>query len=438
MRDTLEVHIKLGHDTHRVGTLYSHMRGSSESSTFIYHEDWLENRLRFPIQPDMPLVRGSHHVSSENGSLPGAIRDGSPDRWGRKLIQRAMAKAREPVPVSEVGFLISLDDHSRIGALRYRSDETEDFLRASKDRRIPPLLTIPRLMNAADAVHTETATAEDLGYLLGHGSPLGGARPKSAIVEEDGTLAIAKFPKPDDIRNWAAGEVLMGALARHAGIDAAASRMLRIEGRPVSIIRRFDREPDGARHHFISAMTMVGAREGEKGTYTDIALAIRRFGAEPTRDLHELFRRAALSVLGSNYDDHLRNHGFLYLPASGKWRLSPAYDMNPVPNTERPRHLETWISEGGSEATLDRLFEVAHEFALKPAQARQIVSDVANVTRQWREIGRQVGLTDSDLAPYASAFMHDELRAAFRLGLQPAHASPSPVSPKPPKSEPSP
>lgn len=413
MAETIEVHIQLGQETHRVGTLYSHFRGGAESSTFSYSSDWLKNPKAFAIQPDMPLGRDGHHFSKENGSLPGAIRDGSPDRWGRKLIVRAMQKQQEQAPVTEVGFLVSLDDTSRIGALRYRLDGGEDFLRKPTERSVPPIITIPRLMNAADAVQKDTATAEDLGFLLGHGSPLGGARPKSAVLDTDGTLAIAKFPKADDIRNLAAGEVLSAELASRAGINASEARILRVENRPVSLIRRFDRDADGARTHFISAMTMVGAREGDDGTYTDMALAIRRFSAEPIADAHELFRRAAFNVLATNLDDHLRNHAFLYDTSSQKWRLSPAYDMNPVPITEKPRHLTTWISENGDEAALDNLMEVCRDFQLKPDEARGVIREVAEVTQQWREIGRHMGLTDADLAPYETAFEHRELDAAL-------------------------
>lgn len=433
MSENLEVHIQLGQETRRVGTLYYHLRGRLESSTFSYHDDWLRNPARFAIQPDMALGRDSHHWSSEQGSMPGALRDGSPDRWGRKLIVRATQKSGEPAPVSELGFLVALDDTTRIGALRYRLEGHDEFLRGEHDRRVPPVIALPRLLNAAGAVENDSETPDDLDYLLGHGSPLGGARPKSAIRDADGTLAIAKFPKADDIRNIAAGEVLLATIAQRAGISTNETRLLSVENQPVSIIKRFDRDPEGGRTHFISAMTMLGAREGEDGTYTDMALAIRRFGAAPKRDTHELFRRAALNVLATNLDDHLRNHGFLYDPEDGKWRLTPAYDLNPVPITERSRNLTTWISEAGSEAALDNLFEVAPEFLLKLQEARKIVREVAEVTQKWRDIGRQIGLTDSDLSPYATAFEHEELALAQRKLFPSASPEPTPAKGKPPE-----
>ncbi|MXX88708.1 MAG: type II toxin-antitoxin system HipA family toxin [Boseongicola sp. SB0677_bin_26] len=415
MAETLEVHVQVGKVTHRVGTLYCHVRGGSESSTFVYGPGWLKNPKAFAIQPDMPLARDGYHVSAENGSLPGAVRDGSPDRWGRKLIIRAMQRRKEQEPLSEAGFLVSLDDSSRIGALRYRFEAGDEFLRKSAARSVPPIMNIARLLNASDAVQEDTATAEDLRFLLGYGSPLGGARPKSAVLDSDGAIAIAKFPATDDIRNVAAGEVLAAELAVRAGITASRTRLLRIEDRPVSLVRRFDRDAECSRTHFISAMTMTGAREGDDGTYTDIALAVRQFCAEPTRDAHELFRRAAFNVLATNLDDHLRNHAFLFDHVSGKWRLSPAYDMNPVPVTERPRHLTTWISEAGDEAALDNLLEVCRDFCLEPDMAREIVCDVADAIRQWREVGRGLGLSESDIAPYETAFEHRELEAALAM-----------------------
>lgn len=429
MSEELEVHIQIGADTHRVGTLYTRFRGRNESSTFAYHQDWLNNPEGFAIQPDMPLGSGRYHNSPETGVLPGSISDGAPDRWGRQLVRRMLAKADRDQPISEVSYLLNLDDTSRIGALRYRLDEDGPFLQKSDGRTVPPLITIGRLLNAADAVQRDSESTEDLLFLLGQGSPLGGARPKSAILERDGSLAIAKFPQADEVRNTAAGEALMAALAKRANIDVAGTRLVSVDDRPVSIIRRFDRDEDGNRRHFISAMTMVGARSDDDATYRDVALAIRRYSAEPQRDAHELFRRATFNVLASNFDDHLRNHAFLYDHDKAKWALSPAYDMNPVPASEKPRHMTTWLTEGGSEATIEPLIEVSKDFMLDKDQARQIARDVADVTAQWRDVGRKMGIADADLSYFETAFDHRESRALLN-SAKPTSPAPT-ASPKP-------
>lgn len=95
----------------------------------------------------------------------------------------------------------------------------------------PPLIRLPALVNAADAVLSNTETADDLRLLLNEGSPRGGARPKSAVIDNEGRLAIAKFPKNDDDRSIPHGEVLAMTLAATAGIDVAAATLLDAAGR---------------------------------------------------------------------------------------------------------------------------------------------------------------------------------------------------------------
>src|SRR4029079_12282658 len=104
---------------------------------------------------------------------------------------------------------------------------------------------------------------------------------------------------------------------------------------------RFDRRDD-ARVPFLSAMSMLGAGDKEAHSYLEIAEALRRHRGTPKQDLAQLWRRIVFNVLISNTDDHLRNHGFLYEGQAG-WRLSPAYDMNPIPVDVKARVLATAI-----------------------------------------------------------------------------------------------
>src|SRR6202012_4514593 len=108
--------------------------------------------------------------------------------------------------------------------LRFRLNAGSPFLAAATGK-LPPLVHLSALLRATDAIHGETETAEDLRFLLGAGSPLGGARPKSAVTLADERLAIAKFPKPDDTRDIAAGEILALTLAELSGIHVAAHRL---------------------------------------------------------------------------------------------------------------------------------------------------------------------------------------------------------------------
>lgn len=126
--------------------------------------------------------------------------------------------------------------------------------------KLPPVVQLPALLRATEAIHSETETAKDRRFLLGQGSPLGGACPKSAVTQADGELGIAKFPKPDDVRDIAAGEILALSLARASGIRAADHQLVSISSRAVAVIRRFDRV-NGSRIPFISAAACARVKE---------------------------------------------------------------------------------------------------------------------------------------------------------------------------------
>lgn len=402
MNHTIEVHIDTPDGTSIVGRFRYVNRRHSQSSAFEYADEWLRGTDAFAIDPEnLPLRDGAFYTSSDKSALPGALRDAAPDRWGRQLIKRAFSKSGEKRTLSEIDYLLEVTDHARIGALRFRREGEDSFDHHIANFRVPPLIQLPALINAADAVQTNTETAEDLKLLLNEGSPLGGARPKSSVQDKNGSLAIAKFPKPDDDRSIPHGEVLAMTLARQAGLTVANAELLNVVGRPVALIQRFDRV-GSRRIPFLSAMSLLGLNDGDEGTYTDIAEIIRMYSSSPTEDLNELWKRVVFNVLIGNLDDHLRNHGFLY-DRNGRWRLSPAYDLNPVPLAEKARELTTWISEQGPEADLDLAREATPFFALKKKQAEAIIDEISAALKSWQSTARRLGMNSKDIDIYATA-----------------------------------
>tara|TARA_R110001592_G_scaffold254129_2_gene517445 strand:+ start:13796 stop:15016 length:1221 start_codon:yes stop_codon:yes gene_type:complete len=406
MTDTLEIYLDQAGKPTLVGRCRYVAKRRGQSSVFEYADEWRDNPQAFALDPaNLPLGGGPVYTTSDTSALPGALRDTAPDRWGQQLIKRAFRKAGEARALSEIDYLLAITDQTRIGALRYKRENEDSFDHDIGPYRVPPLIRLPALMNAADAVQTNTETADDLKLLLNEGSPLGGARPKSSVIDNDGTLSIAKFPKPDDDRSIPHGEVLAMTLAGRAGLNVSAARLEDVAGRAVALITRFDRRGD-QRIPFLSAMSLLGLNDGDEATYTDIAECIRMYSSEPVADLHELWRRVVFGVLIGNLDDHLRNHGFLY-DRAGQWRLSPAYDLNPVPEMEKARELATWISEEGPDADLDIARRAAPYFALKDHQAEAIITQVSAALKGWQNTARQQGMSAADIALYATAIQSD-------------------------------
>jgi serine/threonine-protein kinase HipA len=398
-----------------VGRLWSRIRKGRESATFEYHRAWLDRRDRFALEPALILAPGPYHTGADRPMF-GAIGDSAPDRWGRVLMRRAERKAAEREKraartLFEMDFLLLVDDEVRAGALRFTDREGGPFLAEPGNFRIPPLIELHRLLRAAERVIADEDDDEDLRLLIAPGSSLGGARPKASVRDKDGALAIAKFPHRDDDINVVLWEAVALKLAASAGIAVPQNRVEMIGNvKAALIIRRFDRQ-DGARTPFLSAMSMLSAVDNDPHSYLEIAEALRQYGAEPKEDLEQLWRRIVFNVLISNTDDHLRNHGFLYAGPAG-WRLSPAYDMNPVPIDIKPRVLSTTIDPDDPSASIELAFQVSEYFGLKPNHARKIAAEVAGVVSTWRETAMKAGITTAEIERMASAFEHDDLQKA--------------------------
>jgi len=266
--------------------------------------------------------------------LFGAIGNSAPDRWGRVLMRRAERRraereGRTPRTVREIDCLLLVDDETRQSALRFSEKEGGPFPAELGAAKIPPLIELPKLLSAAEHVVADQDSDGDLKLLLAPGSSLGGARPKASVRDRNGHLAIAKFPNKGDEVNTVTWEAVALTLAEKAGIPVPEWRLESVGGKPVLLLRRFDREAN-TRVPFLSAMSMLDARDNEVRSYLEFVDALRQHGDAPKEDMKALWRRIVFSILISNTDDHLRNHGFLWTGPTG-WRLSPAYDLNPVP-----------------------------------------------------------------------------------------------------------
>jgi serine/threonine-protein kinase HipA len=373
-----------------VGRCYWTARRGRVSSMFSYDDSYIADKGGWNIDPALVFAGGAQ---PSDGELPGAFRDASPDRWGRTLIEhrfqrelqggsRGEPQRRSAVPtgrprsLNEVDYLLGVSDYARQGCLRLSRAKGGTFEHPSAD--VPKLMELPRLLRSAQHFMLKDDEAS-VAYLLEAGSAsLGGARPKASVRDDD-RLLVAKFPHRQDAWDVVAWEWVLLEMAGAAGIGVPPHELLPLEGKNVLLTERFDR--CGARRlGYISAMTLLGRKDGERADYRDIALALRDVSAAAVRDLEELFRRIVFSVCVNNTDDHLRNHGLL-CNGSG-WRLSPAFDVNPNPQSTSVR--ETGIfGETRREAALPVSIENADLFGLSHARAAAVTKEVLAAMRSW-------------------------------------------------------
>lgn len=350
-----------------------------------------EQRTIFPVSPG----RGLHEF--------GAMRDASPDAWGRRVIENKL-KRQGPLPESD--YLLHAGP-GRVGALDFRLKASA----AEPDVAPAHRLQLGYLAEAARHVDAGESVPARLQPYLDPASSMGGARPK-AVVYDDARCWLAKFPAHNDRFDVQSVEVATLHLASAAGLDVPEVQCERLDATTTALlIARFDREQTPAgetRRHFVSALTLTGKHESEShdASYLDIVAAIRRYG-DPARirdDCRELFGRMVFNILVSNDDDHLRNHGFLWHGQG--YALSPLYDVVPRPSTQNAheRYLHLSVGNQGRLATLPNAMTKHAAFDLTKPQARETIERIAGVVREWKQYFEQSHVAGRDIDAVASGF----------------------------------
>lgn len=390
----------------RMGTLSALENRGHLTWSFTYDKRWLATQVQQILDPDLQWVDGPQYSPDKPNF--GIILDSMPDRWGKTLMQRREAilnKNGERKRLSDVDYLLGVNDLTRMGGLRFKLDEDGPFLDDNDQKAVPPLTALRELQYAAAIVETDQDSEEVrkwLRVLLAPGSSLGGARPKASVSDEQGNLWIAKFPSRQDDLDKGAWEYLAWELARDAGIVVPDAELMKVRGRYRTFLsKRFDRE-GATRIHFASAMTMTGrfeADEREPPSYLELAEFLQFYGASPAEDLQQLWRRVVFNIAISNTDDHIRNHGFMI--SNNGWRLSPAYDMNPSVDKNG---LALNIDLTSNALDFELAKDVGEYFNLSKEQMNHILDDVTGVVSTWKQRAQKLGIPAAQIRVMEAAF----------------------------------
>lgn len=330
----------------------------------------------------------------------------------RRRLERAQRAGQvgKAVRLHESDYLLGVHDAFRAGALRFRLDDAGEFLDNRHGVAAPPFVQLRELEAASlalerDEDNTSAAGDDWLRMLIAPGGSLGGARPKASVVDPSGQLWIAKLPSVRDEHDVGVWELLVHTLVRACGLGVPEG-LARQFASPhhTFLVKRFDRTAAGRRLHFASAMTRTGRQDGDDAStgasYLEIARVLIDHGAQPGADLRELWSRIVFNMLVSNTDDHLRNHGFILVPGKG-WRLSEAYDMNPVPESHG---LRLNVSEADNAMELDLARSVAPYFRVAKNAVGEIIERSQAVVQQWPKIADRLRIPVREQQRMASAF----------------------------------
>ena len=393
-----------------MGRLYVNVIKGGESYSFEYDKDWLKKTgLKITLDPELMPYAGRQYPSGKN--IFGVFADASPDRWGRVLMNKrerilAEKEGRKPSKLHDSDYLLGVYDETRMGGIRFKADPEGPFLSDDKETAAPPWATLRTLEEASRNFESDESGLPEkwLNQLIKPGSSLGGARPKATVVDTSGQLWIAKFPSKHDENDTGAWEMVVHSLAVLCGLDVPEAKLEKFSSLGSTyLVKRFDRILN-RRVHFASAMTLLGKTDGASvadGTsYLDIAAFIKSYGAQPKKDLLELWKRIVFNMAVTNTDDHLRNHAFI-LAKSG-WILSPLYDVNPVPYGDE---LSLNVDEEDNSINIDLAIQTAFRFGITEREAEVYAKEIlTTIKRNWEETASGYGLTRRQIEEMRPAF----------------------------------
>ena len=393
-----------------MGILYVNVIKGGEAYSFEYDRGWLKkNRLALTLDPELMPYPGRQYPSEKN--IFGLFADASPDRWGRILMNKrerilAEKEGRKPSKLYDSDYLLGVYDETRMGGIRFKSNLDGEFLSDDRETAAPPWASLRTLEEASrNFENDETGLSERwLNQLIKPGSSLGGARPKATVVDTKNQLWIAKFPSKNDENDTGAWEMVAHDLAALCGLNVPEARLEKFS--PLGstfLIKRFDRL-ENKRVHFASAMTLLektdGASAADGSSYLDIAAFIKSCGAQPKKDLVELWKRIVFNMAVTNTDDHLRNHAFIFTDKG--WVLSPLYDVNPVPYGDE---LSLNVDNEDNSISIELAVQTSVKFGIPKPDAETYAEDILKIVRDNREkSANEYGLSRRKIEEMRPAF----------------------------------
>ena len=372
---------------------------------------WLAKYGNVFLSEDLQNFPGMQYTRPEQ-DIFACFSDALPDRWGRTLLNRreqidAYEEKRPVRRLTSFDYLTGIDDASRMGGFRFAETPGGKFINCEASFRVPPLASVRELMHAALEIERSEEkhllpSKKWIKQLLHPGTSLGGARPKASVIDEDGNLTVAKFPSRKDDYDVGLWEHFCHIMGRKAGLNVAETTAIPGGKYNILLSKRFDRNEDGKRIHFASALTLLGLTDGDNAStgygYPDIVDFIIQHGSNVEQNLEELYRRVAFYIIIGNSDDHFRNHGFL-LTRKG-WELSPAYDINPT----LFENQSLLINSSTNKSDLDTLLHSSADYMLPTEKANIIISEVKSAIKSWQNEALRLRLPQRDIDMFAPRF----------------------------------
>jgi len=408
------------------------------TARFAYDRGFLRSGIEVaPLM--MPLSDRVHAFPGLNPDsfhgLPGLLADALPDKFGNALINTWLARqGRRPGSFNAIERLCYTGRRG-MGALEFLPS-TGPAARASNAVAVDELVALAsEILSQRDGIqlsfdedHREAALRD----ILRVGTSAGGARAKAVIawnpvtnevrsgqvgVEAGFEAWLLKFDGVAgnrdkellDPEGYGVIEYAYHLMARAAGITMSDCRLFEENGRRHFMTRRFDRPEAGSKLHQQSLCAMAHYDFNLAGAYSyeQAYQVMRRIGLTMD-ELEEQFRRMLFNLVARNQDDHTKNIAFL-MDKSGRWQLSPAFDVTYSYNPDGAWTSRHQMSVNGKRDgfTRDDLVTCARNAGLKRGRAVTLLEEVLAAVRGWRDQAALAGVPGRDAAKIASAFRLD-------------------------------
>ena len=377
------------------------LEADGDKLLFNYGKSYLE-RVNDTDSPAMAIYEGELPLKEgalpllDGLTVPGCIRDGAPDAWGRRVIINKVLGARgkgvDTAQLDELVYLLE-SGSDRIGALDFQQSAREYVPRLSAN------VPLGELLESVERVEKGVPLTPELDQALFHGSSIGGARPKASIEDNDKKY-IAKFSSSSDIYNVVKAEYIAMRLAREVGLDVASVQLTSAAGKDIILIERFDRievESTWRRKSMLSALTLFGLDEmmARYTSYETLAEIIRHKFTDPKTTLKELFSRLVFNILCGNTDDHARNHAAFW--DGNDMILTPAYDICPQGRSGNEASQAMLISGDDRSSKFSTCLKSAHIFLLSEDDAKEIFAAQRDIiSSKWDAICSEAKLSEID------------------------------------------
>ena len=400
---------------------------TQRSAAFEYDSAFLSSGIEVsPIV--MPLKKGVYTFPSLSyesfHGLPGLLSDSLPDKFGNELINVWLAKqGRLPESFNAVERLCYTGTRG-MGALEYEP-AVSSLVEESSQIQVSELVELASMVlsnrkNLKVVLEEcdKKKLTESLKHIISIGTSAGGARAKALIAwnpktnevrsgqiktNSDFEYWLMKFSgvsgnkdkEDEDLADFGMIEYAYYLMAIDCGINMMPCRLLNDGKNRHFMTKRFDRTAEGKKLHMqsLAAMGHFDFNAAGSTSYEQCFTILNTLGLGHHEKL-DMFRRMVFNVAACNCDDHVKNISFL-MDKSGKWTLSPAYDVSFAYNPDGAWTSSHQMSINGKRKNIAASdFETCARIAgLKNAEVKTVVSEICTSLSHWKEFAATAGVT---------------------------------------------